>query len=144
METRNDTKYDDAVLKHLEFIQNIVTRLARNSFLLKQWAVTLVAAIFALTINNPSIYFVAVAILPTLAFWILDAYYLRQERLFRKLYEKVSADPDKVDQFSMNISPYTNVVQSWGRIAFSVSVLPFYGALTAVVILAIVGLQFIT
>ena len=36
-------------LKHLEFIQGIITRMANNSFMLKGWAVTLVAGIFALS-----------------------------------------------------------------------------------------------
>lgn len=35
-------------LKHLEFIQDMISRMAKNSFALKGWAVTLVAALFAL------------------------------------------------------------------------------------------------
>ncbi len=140
---RNPTDFNDAVLKHLEFVQNIITRMARNSFLLKGWAVTLVAAIFALTVNNPSVYFLAVGIFPTLAFWGLDAYYLRQERLFRKLYARVAEDPDNITPFSMDTSAYEGDVQSWLRTVFSVSVLPFYGPVTAVVLLAIVILQFL-
>ncbi len=140
---RNTTDFDEASLKYLEFVQAIITRMARNSFFLKGWAVTLVAAIFALTVNNPSSYFLAVAIFPTLAFWGLDAYYLRQERLFRKLFEKVAADPESVPPFSMNTSAYQNDVQSWLRIMFSVSVVPFYGAVSAVVLLVIVILQFL-
>lgn len=34
--------------KHLEMIQNIIQRMATNSFMLKGWAVTLIVAIFAL------------------------------------------------------------------------------------------------
>ena len=35
-------------LKHLEMIQAVITRMAKNSFLLKGWSITLTAAIFAL------------------------------------------------------------------------------------------------
>ena len=34
-------------LKHLEFIQEIINRMARNSFMLKGWTVILVGAIVA-------------------------------------------------------------------------------------------------
>ena len=34
-------------LKHLEFIQNIITRMNTNSFLIKGWAVTIASAILA-------------------------------------------------------------------------------------------------
>jgi len=36
-------------IKHLEFIQTIINRMAANSFLIKGWAITLVAALFALS-----------------------------------------------------------------------------------------------
>ena len=34
--------------KHLELVQGVINRMAGNSFMLKGWAVTLVAGIFAL------------------------------------------------------------------------------------------------
>ena len=38
--------------KHLEMIQGIVNRLANSSFLLKGWAVIIVAALFALAAKD--------------------------------------------------------------------------------------------
>ena len=35
-------------LKHLEFIQNVITRMNTNSFQIKTWAVTLVSALLAI------------------------------------------------------------------------------------------------
>jgi len=140
MDTQRSTEFDDAALKHLEFIQNIVTRMANNSFLLKGWSVTLVAAIFVLTVNNPSVYLIFIAIFPALAFWGLDAYYLRQERLFRQLYRNVIEEPDNVNSFSMNTSDYESNVQSWFDTVLSKSVLPFHGSIVSTVILAIVVL----
>jgi hypothetical protein len=55
--------------KHLELVQGIVTRMARNSFLLKGWTVTLVAAIFALTAKDSNINYSALAFLPALTLW---------------------------------------------------------------------------
>ncbi len=79
----------ESKLKHLEMIQAVVNRMASNSFLLKGWSVTLVSALLALAAANSDRRFVFVAVLPLLMFWLLDAYFLRQERLFRKLYDKV-------------------------------------------------------
>ena len=39
-------------LKHLEFIQTVINRMAGNCFLLKGWAITLVAALFALSAKD--------------------------------------------------------------------------------------------
>lgn len=133
--TTNSTT-EDAWLKHLEFIQNVVTRMARNSFFLKGWSVTLVSATFALSLSIPSIWIVLVALLPALAFSVLDAYYLRQERLFRKLYDDVRQRPREIDAFSMNTSPYNESVDGVSRILLTVSVLPFHGPIVAVILLA--------
>lgn len=115
--------------------------MGRNSFLLKGWSVTLVAAIFALTARNTSIYFVAVAILPALAFWGLDAYYLRRERLFRELYKDVVRG--NVSAFSMDTSRYEREVPSWFKAVGSVSALPFHGVVAGAVVLVIVVMRFL-
>jgi hypothetical protein len=42
--------------KHLEMIQGVINRMARNLFFLKGWTTTLIAALFALAAKdaNPS------------------------------------------------------------------------------------------
>ena len=117
----------DAKLKHLELIQGIINRMASNSFSLKGWSVILVSALFALAAASPNARFSLLAYFPAVAFWVLDAYFLRQERLFRKLYDKVRAMPDNQIDFSMDTSPHLAEVQSWRRVAFSVTLLIFHG-----------------
>lgn len=36
----------DGKIKHLELVQGVINRMANNSFMLKGWAVTLVAGVF--------------------------------------------------------------------------------------------------
>lgn len=91
-------------IEHLKMIQGIITRMASNSFSLKGWAVTLVAAIFALTWANISRNFLLIALIPIFAFWALDAYYLNLERKNRKLYDKVRKMDEAEIDFSMNSS----------------------------------------
>jgi hypothetical protein len=56
-------------LKHLEFIQNVITRLNGNSFLIKGWSVTIVAALFALAAKDSDTRLLLVAYVPVFAFW---------------------------------------------------------------------------
>lgn len=88
-------------LKHLELIQNIITRMANNSFMLKGWAVTLVAGIFALSSKDADKLYFLVAYIPVVVFWCLDAYYLLQERLYRSLYDKIRNTNEQNIDFSL-------------------------------------------
>ncbi|NOQ25548.1 MAG: hypothetical protein GQ564_09335 [Bacteroidales bacterium] len=81
---------DDNKIKHLEFIQNIITRMNTNSFQIKNFAVLILTALLAVYISTKEIWFVALPIIPTIIFWFLDSYYLHQERLFRKVYNDVA------------------------------------------------------
>lgn len=93
-------------VKHLEFIQGIINRMAGNSFMLKGWAVTLISGIFVLASKDTDKLYFLVAYLPIIIFWGLDSYYLLQERLYRSLYEKIcNTDEDKID-FSLKATKY--------------------------------------
>ena len=81
----------EKVAKHLEMTQAIINRLGRNGFWIKSWSIILIVTAMVLiarqNIQNP--YFVLVLILPAIGFWILDGYFLRQERLFRQIYDAI-------------------------------------------------------
>ena len=117
----------DEKLKHLEFLQNVITRMASNSFLLKGWTVLLVSALFALLAEASRIQFVYLAYFPSVAFWILDGYFLRQERLFRKLYDRVRTLPNSATDFSMDTTSVASQVDSWFRTLFSKTLIIFHG-----------------
>src|SRR2546428_5572109 len=110
---------DEQKVKHLEMIQAVVSRLAGNSFSIKGWSITLVSALFALAAKDANARYAALALLPALCFWGLDAYYLRQERLFRKLYDAVRTataigNPAVVIAlYSMDTGPFAALVDSW-------------------------------
>jgi len=97
-------------MKHLEFIQNIITRMNTNSFQIKGWTVTLVSALLALFASTKNDYFVLAAIFPAVVLWLLDSYYLMQERKFRGLYDDVagiSERPSVLKPFAMRPDLYT-------------------------------------
>jgi hypothetical protein len=99
----------ESKLKHLEFIQNIITRMNTNSFLVKGWNITIVSALIAIYASNQNICILLIGIIPTILFWFLDTYYLTQERKFRGLYNDVagvSANPKNLKEFEMNPDLY--------------------------------------
>ena len=113
----------------MDMVLAVVTRMASNSFQLKGWEVLLVSGLFGLSAAGSRRGFALIAYLPTIAFWLLDAYYLRQERLFRKLFDHVrQLDDDKVD-YSMNTAPFAGAVAPTWRVAISISLVWFYGPL---------------
>lgn len=122
-----DIKYMNKKIKHLEFIQNIIDRQAKNSFLLKGWAITLVVATFALSVNDEVFRKTLLVCFLILLFWALDSYYLWQERKFRCLYDSVrKLKDDKID-FDMNSKEIAKKEgYSWKNTALSPTLLFFY------------------
>jgi hypothetical protein len=128
-------------LKHLEFIQDIITRHNNNSFVIKGWSVTLVIALFALAADKANLKFVFIAYIPAVIFWALDSYFLSQERQYRELYREVAAkkDGDQID-FNLNPSAFNQGKQSWFSSMFSPTLILSHGALLSVVVLVTFGL----
>lgn len=88
----------DNKIKFLEMIQNIITRMSTNSFMLKGWAVTLVAGTFALSNIESNNLFFLIAYVPIILFWFLDSYYLQLERKYREFYNEILEKPnDEID-----------------------------------------------
>jgi hypothetical protein len=121
----------EARIRHLELIQSVVSRLATNSFLTKGWALTVAGAVYGFSASHLNPWIAAVGFMPTLGFWWLDAYFLRQERLFRCLYNDARQPATPVVLFSMQIGIYkSNPIARWPRVLFSITLLIFYGILT--------------
>lgn len=126
----------EKVIKHLEMTQTVINRLGSNSFLLKGWSMTVIVTTMVLIarydMQNPCI--VLAVMFPILGFWILDGYFLWQERLFRQVYDEVRVQSDT--DFKMDVMKHRNKPQcSWWSAVFSVTPVVFY-AIEVVFILA--------
>lgn len=124
----------DKKLKHLELVQGVINRMASNSFMLKGWAVTLVAGIFALAGKDTDKLYFLVAYVPVLVFWGLDAYYLLQERLYCSLYDKVRETEEGNIDFSLKatIEEFDSNKNCYCSCLFSTTELWFYFPLALV------------
>ena len=96
---------------HLQLIENVIERMAKNSFIIKGWTLTALGGLATLFIANQdkkwSYDLLILILICTLIFWWHDAYYLKLERQYRALYKIVSEkDPAEID-FSM-LPPETN------------------------------------
>ena len=120
---------------HLQIIQGVINRLSQNSFLLKGWAVVLVSGLFALAAGNSEILFVYLAYVPAIAFWCLDAYFLRQERLYRALYDEMREVEEADVDFSMDTRPVADKVAPWYKVAVSPTIIAFHLTLIGAVAL---------
>lgn len=121
-------------LKHLEFIQNVISRMANNSFLLKGWSLTLIVALFALNKDGLDAKIITIGIFIVFFFWILDAYFLRQERIFRKRYDTVSKLSEVDIDFSMKpdlpIKPDNDIVNVFFSMTLNLFYIPLIAAIS--------------
>lgn len=130
-------------IKHLDYIQQTIARMAAVSFQVKAWNIGLVTAILAFAAKDRDPSFLWAALLPAAMLWFLDSYYLRQERLYRKLYDAVRADDPIIKDLSMDTRLFKDLpdVQR-PKVMFSETLLSFHGTVLGVVVLATVLLYF--
>lgn len=122
----------DDFYQALEQVQNIIDRQASNSFRIKGWSVSLI--VVALLFRS-SDYQIIVAFIPLIGFWYLDAYYLREERKYRRLYNRVRDDRgENLDLFDMNANRFDDNVEPIPVIMCSKSISIFHGVITAMLL----------
>lgn len=134
--------------QYFTIIQNVINRMAQNSFLIKAWAVTLIAAITVLTFSIINILIFGVLLVITIIFWVLDSYYLKLEKLYRHLYNAKVEDYNNnqirksMKLFDMDYEPFKKIEHKIPRIMVTKSEILFYipiiGALTSFLTISIV------
>ena len=121
---------DDIHTKDLEFVQDIITRLAENSFKIKGWSITLIVVVLLFRTRDLHL---LVAFIPLFGFWTLDAYYLKLERRYRSMYEDARTGNQDRDQFEMDSSAYS--VDSIPKLMFSKSLALFHGTISILLLM---------
>ena len=95
--------------KEIELIQGVISRMANNSFLVKGWTMTLMSALIAfgkdLILEPVGGYYLIMMLSILFPFWWLDSFYLRQERIFRKIYERAIDDPEATQRVRYDMNP---------------------------------------
>jgi len=134
---------EESKIKHLEFIQNSITRMNTNSFQIKGMEVTIAATFLAIFASTSNVVFIFLGIVPTLLFWFLDSYYLLQERKFRGVYDDVIGLKNRIEvrPFDMPIWEYTkkkDIKFSFWKVFLSPTVYWLYFSI--IFLLVVIGL----
>jgi len=128
-----------AVQSHLNIMQNVIQRMASNSGASKAWCIALVSAVLVIVADKSKPDYAYIALIPTLLFLILDAYYLGLEKGFRNSYNdfirklhkgKIESD----DLFA--VLPQGNMFGLFFKSLISFSVWPFYLTLIIMIYIA--------
>jgi hypothetical protein len=127
----------EAKLKHLDYIQAAISRMATNSFLFKGWAITLAVGLSAFAAVETRAALLTIALLSTLIFWGLDGYYLWLERGFIKLHYEVAKKAEADIDFSMKLND-ANPALNWFKTCWRHHLYLFYGSIIVVDIVGII------
>ena len=130
MSDNSDSESESIKIAHLTLIQGIITRMGSNSFTLKALSASFGSAAIAVmaAVDRPSISYAIAALIPILIFWLMDAQYLRYERAYRDLFDKVRKG-EEVDAYDLNAAPFMGNFPAVLRIAATWSVSLFYIAI---------------
>jgi hypothetical protein len=138
----------DQIHKELDLIQDVIKRMAQNSFQVKAWLIGLLSALIVVSKDqlllvgdgsDPAITYLlnGLLVLPVLCFWYLDAYFLSTERLYRELYRWVVTHRPVTSAYLYDLNTFTRTTDGhttqlrkpknglW-RVAVSETLLPFY------------------
>ena len=111
-------------VQELEMVQAIIARLAGYGAVIKNWCITVTTAVcgFAVAQHKPTV--ILLAYLPIIVFSILDAEYLRAERRYRAVFERLRGqDWNTMPAFDLraDVAPpveFANVFGSWSILSF--------------------------
>jgi len=144
----NNEKSEGSYSQYFTIIQNVINRMAQNSFLIKAWTITLIAAIIVLTFSIVNCLIFGVLLTIAIIFWVLDSYYLKFERIYRRLYKTKVEEYNNNQKrktmklFDMDYEPYKTLEQNIPRIMVSITEILFYlpivGALICFLIISII------
>ncbi len=108
-----DHNFDSITVKHLEMIQTVIARLANDSFLMKGWTLTVAGIFYGFAAKDLNWRVAGIGVLPVIAFWCLDAYFLSRERVYRAMYEAVRVRDARVQPLSMDYRPFIGPKRFW-------------------------------
>lgn len=137
----------ETIHKELDLIQDIIKRMAHNSFQVKTWLMAVLAALIAFKNEEifasgggdkaMAVWMNLFLLLPIFCFWYLDAFFLSTERLYRELYKWVVTYRSKTSDYLYDLNTFRRTVDGkeenlvkkgndvWS-IMWSKTLLPFY------------------
>ena len=109
---------ETATHKELDLIQEVIKRMANNAFQVKTWMITGLSAVAALkgellfqsssenSYNWAGLGLSIAMLVIIVGFWYLDAFFLRTEKLYRKLYQWVVENRSKTNDYLYDLNTF--------------------------------------
>jgi len=109
---------DENLHKELDLIQDVISRMAGNSFQVKTWTMAIVGGVLALAqeivfpakdveMNEPAAIGISIfLVLVVVVFWYLDGFFLKTEKLYRNLYKWVLEYRSKTDEYLYDLNTF--------------------------------------
>ena len=109
---------ETAIHKELDLIQEVIKRMANNAFQVKTWMITGLSAVAALkgellfqssyenSYNWAGLGLSIAMLVIIVGFWYLDAFFLRTEKLYRKLYQWVVENRSKTNDYLYDLNTF--------------------------------------
>jgi len=110
--------------------------MALASLLVRGWSALLVAALLAVAWHAEYARFAWLALFMALTFWLLDAYYVRQQRLFAKAHARIASGALGEADFSLDTSPVDSAADAWGAVLWARGPGIFHGAVLGAIALS--------
>lgn len=138
----------ESFYKEIELIQACITRMNHNSFMVKGWLLSIIAASMALLPENFNGWFlIGFLVIVTIIFWYLDGFFLYTEKLFRHKYDWViKKRAEGNEKYAFNLNPHTDEmrlegakVESIKDVMLSKTLFPFYGVLFGVILVLLIA-----
>ncbi|MEJ8628544.1 hypothetical protein MMN27_06085 [Helicobacter pylori] len=106
MDNHNPTDRAKILIEELKILQSVINRMAQNSLECKKWTLALAVGVLSLKIEAIShLYGLCVLGALLICFYLLDAYYLTQERLLRKQYQWLVKNRLQTDERLFEVFP---------------------------------------
>lgn len=141
----------DILLKEIDLLQSRIEKVEKTSFTIKGWTITLVTAVLALLPESIEKFVISLVVASaTLAFWYLDAFYLKVDKSYRLKYNWVVQNRMTNTSSCFDLYPYDektffdpsdprrNTVPGIISLMFSNTLLVFYAPILVLAILYVV------
>lgn len=146
----NDRDRIQIIHKEIDLIQNCINRMAKNSFLIKGWLISLIAILIGLKPSEVNIkYLILILALITISFWYLDGFFLKTEYIYRLKYDYVIEERKKQNFENLyDLNPnnipekYKHKVKNIFKQMISKTLRSFYGPIIIILIISYLFIYF--
>lgn len=117
---------EEKKIRYLEFIENVISRMADCSFRCKEFCILIISALLAVyaSVESHPVLIIFACAVTTFIFWCLDSFYLFKERQYTHLYKENNDVAKEITVFELKVEgTFKKYLSAMFK---SISTLPMY------------------